>query len=307
MKLYKHLSILFSLLIVGVVFGSSLFYMATHAQGPNRDTSYGRADTESSSNSPVIPEMGADEGITNQKKMADFSWNQHIRVNDVVISGTTYNTLLLTDTVTIVHQIRITATGTITFTLTETWDDMLHLTGYTMTTVPSNTITLTPNTPAINLNDGTYGLVTDTNVLTTSVANGVSTWEYVITKTFTVKDIAQATAQVTETLWIKQATSQPDPVVLTFQKTPAMSYVYLPLVLNTYTPPTPPTISNLNVTLLPFDDDCLRSGFMHGYQVRFEADPNGDAWDVDSQAVFHPSEEMFDLFGSVSCSVGDYC
>jgi len=143
-------------------------------------------------------------------------WNKQVYVN-----GTLTNSVPITvwpgDTVQIVDQVYISSTGTITFTLTDTWTDGLHLDGWTNTT----------------------GHVTNTTQELSWRAESAQpdVW-HVLTKTFQIINDTWTLAHVAETLWVENANSQPDERLIVLARGGAggdgLLQLYLPMVTKSH-------------------------------------------------------------------------
>jgi hypothetical protein len=139
-------------------------------------------------------------------------WVKRVYINDE-LTTTFPAPVAAGDVVGIVDQVDIAFTKNITFTLLEEWSESLALQGFA----------LSPGSlPGMSV-------VTNTGVLTWTVANLPSDQPYVITKTFTVLGGDWTVDYITETLWVEGATLQLPPVVREFQH--VSSVVYLPVVI----------------------------------------------------------------------------
>ena len=186
---------------------------------------------------PNPPDDGLDsESPIPEAPSTNYAWHKTVQVNDTIINGTLITPLRAGDIITIVDKVVFTATGTITFSLSEAWSEALTLSGYGL------------STPTIKGNKNT-GILTGTRVLTWAVNNGSSTGDYLITKTFHALSSTSAADFITETLWLEGASPQPVPVILEFQRpVTSESKVFLPLIANRFPPPPPepPVISNIS-------------------------------------------------------------
>jgi hypothetical protein len=134
------------------------------------------------------------------------AWDKMVYVNGEMVGDIgSPIPVMSSDAIEIVDRVDITYTGNVTFTLVEEWDDSLELVGYEL---PAGSLSL--------MLPGT-GVITDDNMLIWSVAGLPAGWNYVITKTFQVAEGAWDVDLLTETLTLKGAVTQPDPVVLTFE------------------------------------------------------------------------------------------
>jgi hypothetical protein len=138
------------------------------------------------------------------------NWEKDVYVNGQLAGS---NTIYVQpyDTVRIVDRVNLVMTGTLNYTLVETWTQALEL-------VP----------PA----QATTGSVVSSTGWLEWDASGVlsSTW-HVLTKTFNVISSTWTTGSVTETLWVDGADPQPDDIVINVLRGQEL---YLPLVMRSY-------------------------------------------------------------------------
>ena len=133
--------------------------------------------------------------LTTTAAPPDQDWIKRVYVNSTTpISDITSPITVTTgDVITIVDQVWVTYTTTVTFTLWETWTASLELADWFT---------------------NTGSVATSTNVLTwTATGVETGTW-HVLTKTFDV--LAGTTDTITESLWLDGADPQPDDQVVQF-------------------------------------------------------------------------------------------
>lgn len=132
--------------------------------------------------------------VTGQKRVCapiESLWLKEVSVNGVITTANPIN-LAPNDVVQVVDRVWVTATGSVTFTLTENWTALLSLSGYSAS---AGTVLTTPSSLIWS-------------------ANGVAANAYhVLTKTFTVGS-TPFTASLTEQLLVEDALPpQPDRVL----------------------------------------------------------------------------------------------
>ncbi len=104
------------------------------------------------------------------------------------------------DRVQVVDHVAVTYTGDITFTLDERWTDSLAFVSHTVVALPAGT-TVLPGS----------AVTTGTDRLTWTVAGLPAAWEYLITRTYSVRPDDRPHDYLTTTLTVAGAVSQPSP------------------------------------------------------------------------------------------------
>jgi hypothetical protein len=290
----KIISLLLNLIFISIIFSGSLLFIKNDLVLANEpETENAQTSTINQSKFGTLPVS------TKEPAEVEFMWHKRVWINDVEVEGVSFDALQISDTVTIADYLWLTNTTEVTFTLNDSWNNVLHLTDYALQL--SGTLILPP-TGSGNLGlTGTYHLLSDTHIFTAMVKNG-PTGQYVISKTFGVNSgTVQTPAYITETLWLDQVTTQPDPIKLSFGQLETQTFIYLPVILKNFTPQAPPTISDLQIEIIPNDPTCIFADYRHALLVEFNfTDPNGNVGGfAKSEAIFQPSgDRLNSLIGS---------
>ncbi len=144
-------------------------------------------------------------------------WEKEVRINGELVTFFPV-TVVPSDTIEIVDIVSTTTTKNITFNLTEEWTELLGLDDYSVYALPDGTVIV----------PGFGTTIRAPGKLVVTVADVPGTWEYVITKTFTVLDVCGGTDVITETLVMENTYPPLDSIVLEFV---SQSNIYLPLVM----------------------------------------------------------------------------
>lgn len=285
----KIISLLLNLTFIGIIFSGSLLFIK------NDLVLAGEPETENTHTSNLSQsKFGRLPVSTKEPTEIEFMWDKRVWINNVEVEGVSFNALQISDTVTIADYLWFTHTTEVTFTLNDSWNNALYLTDYALQL--SDTLILPPAESGNLELTGTYQLLSDTHIFTAMVQNG-PTGQYIISKTFGVSNgTPQIPAYITETLWLDQVTTQPDPIKLSFEQINTQTFIYLPVVLKNFTPATPPTISDLQIEIIPNDPNCIFADYRHALLVEFNfTDPNGNVGGfAQSKAVFQPSGDTLE-------------